>query len=164
MAAGEDTHWRCSMPDPDTLTIALRVSGAVDSLDPAAALLELTEPLGRKLLACMDQVGQLHADDPDVQSVDRTGYHLTWLVDADPPLDQNELRGRDWALLEGERLASILGAVQRDPELEARVDAPVLVCQADRLSWRCCPKHGDEVFTTPDLRRDTLVELLARLR
>src|SRR6266542_166775 len=88
------------MPDPDTLTIALRVSGAVDSLDPAAALLELTGPLGRKLLACMDQVGQLHADDPDVQSVDRTGYHLTWLVDADPPLDQNELQGHDWALLE----------------------------------------------------------------
>jgi hypothetical protein len=44
MAAGEDTHWSCSVPDPDTLTIALRVSGAVDSLDPAVALLELTGP------------------------------------------------------------------------------------------------------------------------
>ena len=96
-----------SAPVSHTLTIALRVNGAVSSLDPAAALLELNEPFGRKLLAYMDQVGQLHTADPDVLSVDRMGYHLTWLVDVQPRLDEHELLDQYWALLEGERPASI---------------------------------------------------------
>jgi hypothetical protein len=146
-----------------TLTIALRVSGAVTCLDPAAALLELTPSLGRRLLAHMDQVGQLQAADQDVLSVDRAGHHLTWLVDVDPPLDEDELLDSDWAVLEGDRLASIQRAVARDPEAEARIDGPVLVCGSDRIAWLCYPKHGDEAFRTPDLRRDTLVELLTRL-
>ncbi len=144
------------------LTIALRVSGAVDSSDPAAALLELTGPLGRKLLARMDQVGQLHTADPEVLSVDRAGYQLTWLVDVEPRLDEHELLDDAWALLEDDRAAGIRAAIDQDPELQARIDAPVLVCEPDRVCWRCYPKHGDETFTTPDLRRDTLVELMAR--
>jgi hypothetical protein len=146
---------------PATLTIALRVNDAVNSSDPAAALLELTGPFGRKLLAHMDQVGQLRAADPEVLSVDRAGYHLTWLVDVEPRLDEHELLDDAWALLEGDRVAGIRDAIDQDPELQARIDAPVLVCEPDRVSWRCYPKHGDETFTTPDLRRDTLLELLA---
>jgi hypothetical protein len=61
-------------------------------------------------------------------------------------------------------VAGIRGAINRDPELEAYVDAPVLVCQPDRVSWRGYPKKGDETFTTPDLLRGTLLELLAGLR
>jgi len=148
---------------PATLTIALRVNGAVDSSDPAAALLELTGPFSRKLLAHMDQVGQLRAADAEVLSVNRAGYHLTWLVDVEPRLDEHELLDDAWALLEGDRVAGIRDAIDQDPELQARIDAPVLVCEPDRVSWRCYPKHGDETFTTPDLRRDTLLELLARL-
>ena len=133
-----------SVPVSHTLTIVLRVNGAVSALDPAAALLELTEPFGRRLLAYMDQVGQLHAADPDVLSVDRLGHHLTWLVDVHPRLDEHELLDQSWALLEGERVTSIRDAIDRDPELEAYVDAPVLVCEPDRVSWRGHPKEGDE--------------------
>ena len=96
--------------------------------------------------------------------MDRAGYHLTWLVDVAPRLDEQELLDDDWAELEDNRVAAIRDAIDRDPELRARIDAPVLVCEPDRLSWRCYPRHGDETFTTPDLRRDTLVDLLARLR
>ena len=148
----------------DTLTIALRVNGAVRFSDPSAVLLDLTRPFGRELLAWMDQVSQLRAADADVLSVDRTGYHLTWLVDIDPRLDEHELLDGDWALLEDNRVAAIRDTIDRDSELRARIDAPVLVCEPDRLSWRCYPRHGDETFTTPDLRRDTLLDLLARLR
>jgi hypothetical protein len=148
----------------DTLTIALRVNGAVRFSDPSAVLLDLTRPFGRELLAWMDQVSQLRTADPDVLSVDRVGYHLTWLVDVEPRLDEHELLDDDWAELEDNRVAAIRDAIDRDPELRARIDAPVLVCEPDRLSWRCYPRHGDETFTTPDLRRDTLLDLLARLR
>jgi hypothetical protein len=148
----------------DTLTIALRVNGAVSFSDPSAALLDLTRPFGRRLLAWMDQVSQLRAADPDVLSVDRAAHHLTWLVDVEPRLDEHELLDDDWAPLEDNRVAAIRDAIDRDPELRARIDAPVLVCEPDRVSWRCYPRHGDETFTTPDLRRDTLQELLARLR
>ena len=151
------------MPDT-TLTIALRVDGAVSFSDPSAALLDLTGPFGRRLLAGMDQVSQLRAADPAVVSVDRVGYHLTWLVDVAPRLDEQELLDDDWAPLEDNRVAAIRDTIDRDPELRARIDAPVLVCEPDRLSWRCYPRHGDETFTTPDLRRDTLLDLLARLR
>lgn len=153
-----------SVPVSHTLTIVLRVNGAVSSLDPVAALLELTEPFGRRLLAYIDQVGQLHAADPDVLSVDRLGHHLTWLVDVHPRLDEHELLDQSWALLEGERVTRIRDAIDRDQELEAYVDAPVLVCEPDRVSWRGHPKEGDETFTTPDLLRDTLLELVAGLR
>lgn len=154
----------------DTLTIALRVNGAVDANDPAAALLELTGPLGRRLLAYMDQVRNLQIQtevpEEDVLSVDRVGRHLTWLVDVEPPLDQHELLRHDWVVLETERLASIRHAIQVDPQVAAAVDAATLVVGPDRISWYSYPRHSDEafpVFTTPELRRDTLSELLAHL-
>jgi hypothetical protein len=153
----------------DTLTIALRVKGAVLASDPAAALLELTAPLGRRLLAYMDQVRDLQTQSEvpleEVRSVDRGGSHLTWLVDVAPPLDQNELLRHDWALLQGDRLASILAAIEAAPELPAKVDAATLVVGPDRISWRSYAKHSDddEPFITPDLRRDTLADLLAQL-
>jgi hypothetical protein len=154
----------------DTLTIALRVNGAVDASDPAAALLDLTGPLGRRLLAYMDQVRDLQAQAQDPQegvlSMDRLGPHLTWLVDVEPPLDQHELVRHDWVVLEAERLASILHAIQGHPQVAARVDAATLVVGPDRISWYSYPRHSDEafpVFTTPELRRDTLSELLAHL-
>jgi hypothetical protein len=159
---------------PDTLTIALRVNGAVDAGDPAAALLDLTAPLGRRLLAYMDQVRDLQTQEPvpeeGVRSVDRRGSHLTWLVDVDPPLDHHELQGHDWALLEGDRLAGILHALEVDPAVAAAVDAATLVVGPDRISWYSHPSrwyshpsHGDEAFTIPELRRDTLADLLTRL-
>jgi hypothetical protein len=155
---------------PDTLTIALRGHGAVDASDPAAALLALTGPLGRRLLAYMDQARDLQAQcevpEEGVLSVDRLGRHLTWLVDVEPPLDQHELLRHDWVVLEAERLTSILHAIQLDPQLAAAVDAATLVVGPDRISWRSYPRHADEeftTFTTPELRRDTLNELLARL-
>lgn len=152
---------------PDTLTIALRVRGAVLSSDPAFALLEVTQALGRQLLAHLDQIAQLHAEDERVRSLERTGDDLTWLADVDPPLDQHELRRRTEAVLEGERLAGILHAVDRDPELQASIEDPVLVCHQDgTLWWRCYPRYSDDdvVFTTAYLSRDTLMGLLARLR
>jgi hypothetical protein len=148
---------------PDRLTIALRVDGAVDCRDPAAALLEVTGPLVRTLLAHMDQVGELRTADPEVLTVDRRSDQLTWLVDVDPRLDDNELLDHAWAVLEGDRLTAIQAAIASDPQLQADYDGSVLVCWCDGLSWRCYPKHGDEIFTTPELRRDTLTHLLAQL-
>jgi hypothetical protein len=150
---------------PDVVTIALRVTGAVCALDPAAALLELTEPSGRKLLGYMDHVRheRLAETGADVVSVSRVGDQLTWLVDVEPRLDEHELLRHDWAVLEDDRVASIRGAIDQDPELEARVAAPVLVCHADTLSWQCHPKQGGEPFCTPSLGRGALVALLTRL-
>lgn len=147
----------------ESLTIALRVSGAVDYRDPSAALLELTGPVGRGLLAHMDQVGYLHAHDRDVLSVDRMGYHLTWVADVEPRLDEHELLDAAWAVLDDGRLTAIRAAIGQAPELEALIDTPVLVSAPDRVSWRCYPKHGSEAFTTAELCRDVLIELLTRL-
>ena len=150
---------------PDVVTIALRVTGAVCALDPAAALLELTEPSARKLLGYMDHVRheRLAATGADVVSVTRVGDQLTWLVDAEPRLDEHELLRHDWAVLEDDRAASIRGAIDQHPELEARVAAPVLVCHPDHLSWSCHPKHGGRTFYTPGLGRGALLAALTRL-
>jgi hypothetical protein len=148
----------------DNLTVALRVEGAVNSLDPAFALLELTPELGATLLGYLDQFDQLHATDPELLAVDRIGYHLTWVADlaVEPRLDEDELLDDAWRELGDQRLADVQAALGSDPEAEARVDGQVLVVSTDSVSWRGWSKHGDVRFTTPSIGRQDLEELVGR--
>jgi hypothetical protein len=150
---------------PDAITVALRVEGGTTQ-DPSAALLELTEPLARRLLARVDQVTALCAEDPEIRHVTLRGAQLTWLnsswEDASPDateLSDEELLDDEWSEVSAERLAEIRAVLAADPEVETRVEGEALIVGPEGVSWRSYPKHGGETFVTATLSREDLVEL-----